>query len=349
MTVENKDCPIFPLEDKYNAKLRTFSIFSYFIVLVIFGIPIWWYTTRVYRANLPLDEMLDVELESKLGKQLGVPLSLKYDVLITIVNPDPESLKVNINGRDIQYGLMPFLMQIAPIANFYVKSQWLFLVDIGVNPKKVDKEFQLQEEQLPHIITPLEKNLWSHLSPRPCLNLVIYVPYCKSTPLYIYNKENQKSESNAFLSPGWGGVFILNPSPEDCSKGEFTPDLNSIVSVFTAQLKKMFRIDNHYNLDELRKLQKKKAKDMLESSKRTLKSLAQLLSEIKSIVISDDVAKRIEISVENVNNAEVFLNANEIEPALDLAKQAFNYSESAFGDPSLLALLYFPDDQKYAV
>lgn len=37
------------------------SILSYIIVLIGFGIPIWWHTTRVYRAALPLEEMLDLQ------------------------------------------------------------------------------------------------------------------------------------------------------------------------------------------------------------------------------------------------------------------------------------------------
>lgn len=35
--------------------------------------------------------------------------------------------------------------------------------------------------------------------------------------------------------------------------------------------------------------------------------------------------------------------------AVEFARKAFTASEKAFFDPSLLALLYFPDDQKYAI
>jgi len=43
------------------------------------------------------------------------------------------------------------------------------------------------------------------------------------------------------------------------------------------------------------------------------------------------------------------LNNGDQEKALVYAKLAFKNSEDAFAHPSLLALLYFPDDQKYAI
>ncbi|KAL3280867.1 hypothetical protein HHI36_004095 [Cryptolaemus montrouzieri] len=343
---------IYPLEDEQSSKYRTYSILSYFIVLVIIGLPVWWYTTRVYRADLPLVEMSSLELESKLSKQLGIPLSLEYEVLITIVNPDPGQLKIVLDSKQLSYAVEPFLKRISSIAQFTVKSQWLYMADIGVVPKKLDNEFVIEEDQLPHIITPLEKNLWSHLSPRPCLNLVLYVPECSSSPLNIYKKvgkDKVKSTSNAMLSPSWGGVYILNPDTESCENKLFKPELEKIASTFIAQLKNLLHLNDYRNRNDLRKLHKRKARDMIESSKRTLKSLAQLLSEINSIVISDEVAEKIKIALENAQNAELYLKADENDLALKFAKVAFNYSEKSFGDPSLLALLYFPDDQKYAV
>lgn len=85
---------------------------------------------------------------------------------------------------------------------------------------------------------------------------------------------------------------------------------------------------------------------MIESTRRTLKSLSQLLQEISSIVISNDVAEKIEAAVSSADISETLLNRGEIIPALLAAKTAFRSAEAAFGDPSLLALLYFPDDQK---
>ncbi|EFA04314.1 GPI transamidase component PIG-S [Tribolium castaneum] len=325
---------------------RIYNVLSYFIVLVVIGIPVWWYTTRVYRASLPLDRMFDVTLANKTDKQFGIPLSLEYDVLITIVNPDPENLHVELAGEDLDANLQPFLSKISPIADFIVKSQWLYLTELGAIPRKIIDKYVLYEEQLPHVITPLEKKLWSHLSPRPCLNLVLYVSHC-NVPLFIRNSRDEDT-ANAFFSPRWGGIYIINPDQNSCYVKNFKPDVQLITATFISQLGKMLKMGGTTERD-VQDLMRRKAEDMVDSTRRTLKSLAQLLSEINSIVISDDVALKIQIAVDNADVAEDLLGKNDVENALNFAKVAFKNAEAAFSDPSLLALLYFPDDQKYAV
>lgn len=45
----------------------------------------------------------------------------------------------------------------------------------------------------------------------------------------------------------------------------------------------------------------------------------------------------------------VEIQRNEFEKAWVLSKEAYELSDSAFFDPTMLALLYFPDEHKYAV
>lgn len=330
--------------DEKESDFRIYTILSYFFILVIVGFPVWWYTTRVYRASLPISEMYEVELKNKTNKEFGIPLSLDYDILITFVHPDPSGMQIDLNGEEIDRNLQPFLKQISPIADFIVKSQWLYLTDLGVNPRKISDHFALQESQLPHIISPLETKMWSHLSQRPTVNLVLYFSYC-STPLYIYSDKNVKVKSNAFLSPRWGGIYIVNPDKSSCEKKEFKPDLKLIVSTFITQIEHLFKIDGT-KPEDIKEFKIRKTEEMVGSTRRTLKSLAQLLSEISSIVISDEVGEKINIAVENADLAEEYLRNGDIDLALKHSKTAFWNSEAAFSDPSLLALLYFPHDQK---
>lgn len=288
--------------------------------------------------------MDEVELKNKTNKQFGVPLSLDYDILITLVHPDPNDIQIDLNGEDIDRNLQPFLKQISPIADFIVKSQWLYLTDLGVNPRKISDHFALRESELPHVISPLETKMWSHLSQRPTINLVLYFSYC-STPLYIYSDRNIKVQSNAFLSPRWGGIYIVNPDKNSCETKRFKPDLSLVVSTFITQIQHLFRIDNT-EPKGIKQLKIRKTEEMVDSTRRTLKSLAQLLSEISSIVISDEVGEKINIAVEDADLAQEYLQKGDIDLALKHSKVAFSNSEAAFSDPSLLALLYFPHDQK---
>lgn len=274
-------------------------------------------------------------------------MSLEYDILISFVHPDPDTLKIKANALEINEYLENFLEKISPIADFVVKSQWLYLTELGAIPRKILDHYALLENQLPHVITPLETKLWSHISPRPSLNLVIYFPHCRS-PLYIYNSNNEMSLTNSFVSPRWGGIYIINADKSSCELGHFDANSKMITLMFKQMLLELFKIDNSTE-DAFQDLKLRKVQEMLESSKKTLKSLAQLLSEINSIVISDEVADKINVAVKSVQLAEKFLANGDQEKALWQAKLAFKNSEEAFGHPSLLALLYFPDDQKYAI
>lgn len=330
--------------DDEEANFRIISILSYFIVLVVIGVPIWWFTTRVYRANLPLAEIDALDLHISSDKEHGIPLSLDYDILISLVHPDPDHLDIDLEGEYIDVNLQHFLDNLSDVAKFVIKSQWLFLTDLGVEPIKFSDYYAL-EHQLSHVITPLESKLWSNISPRPVINLVIYFSPC-STPLYIIDKEKNKVESNAFLSPGWGGIFIMNPDENSCNSNKFIPNIQSIMSIFVPQIEKLFQISNLTNAEDIAEFKMRKANELLLSTHRTLKSLAQLLSEISSIVISDDVGEKISDAVENAKLAELNLKHGRIDNGLENAKIAFAKSEAAFSDPSLLALLYFPEDQK---
>jgi phosphatidylinositol glycan class S len=77
-----------------------------------------------------------------------------------------------------------------------------------------------------------------------------------------------------------------------------------------------------------------------------LQSLAQLLGEISNIVINDAVGSSIYRAVNSVEDAGDLLKTGQLGEAFNKSKEAFLSAEAAFTDPSLLALLYFPDDQK---
>lgn len=75
---------------------------------------------------------------------------------------------------------------------------------------------------------------------------------------------------------------------------------------------------------------------------------------------SDAMLRRIRLSL-NTTTLQIYSSVDSAEKSLDSlskgnledafrkAEAAFLASEKAFFDPSLLALLYFPDDQKYAI
>ncbi|XP_046385879.1 GPI transamidase component PIG-S [Ischnura elegans] len=89
--------------------------------------------------------------------------------------------------------------------------------------------------------------------------------------------------------------------------------------------------------------------EQITSAKLTLQSLSQLLAEIGNIVIQNDVGASVWEATEGVERATKLLAAGDLLAAFAVSRDAFVSAEKAFTDQSLLALLYFPDDQKYAV
>lgn len=81
-------------------------------------------------------------------------------------------------------------------------------------------------------------------------------------------------------------------------------------------------------------------------AKLTLQSLAELLDKISNIVITKEVSNQIKNALELIQMATKILKKGDLEGGFLAGKKAFVISETAFTDPSLLALLYFPDDQK---
>lgn len=87
----------------------------------------------------------------------------------------------------------------------------------------------------------------------------------------------------------------------------------------------------------------------IHSATLTLQSLIQLLAGIDYIVINDQVGAAIKDAHERIIMAKQYLQANRLAEAAAEARRAYVSAERAFFDPSMLALLYFPSEQKYAI
>src|SRR4051812_15296150 len=48
-----------PPESAESVRIRTSVVFSFWAVVIFLGLPIWWKTTAIYRAKLPLGEMME--------------------------------------------------------------------------------------------------------------------------------------------------------------------------------------------------------------------------------------------------------------------------------------------------
>ncbi|CAG2234101.1 GPI transamidase component PIG-S-like [Mytilus edulis] len=292
----------------------------------------------------------------------------EYDITFSLVNPQPDILDAH---WDIEYGvsyLDPLILKIEQYAKLNIKSQVMYYTGLLRRPKSDEKkgEFYYDMEDLPHTINPLEVKLGSHASNNPTLNFLTYVPSRNQHPLYICQRKGVKVESNSFLSPRWGGIFIYNvpnPGVNDTLPVPVSLDMKSVMEVFITQLKLLLNIQSvspdtveiadpqnkiisEWELDNWLRY---RCIENLGTSASTLKSLAQLLGKIRNMVIQDHIGKLVEEAVSAIKSSHNYLAQGKLDKAFLKSKQAFKASETAFFDPSLLELLYFPEDQKFAI
>ncbi|CAM4648731.1 unnamed protein product [Lepidochelys olivacea] len=298
--------------------------------------------------------------------------SLGYEITFSLLNPDPKSHNVHwdIEAAVNSY-VQPFLDKLGSVANFSVDSQILYYAVLGVSPRfdKASSSFILSALSLPHVINPVEARLGSSAtSLYPVLNFLLYVPERVHSPLYIQDKDGAAVGTNAFHSPRWGGIMVYNidhPVPDKAPLPLWVDvDMVRVMEVFLAQLRLLFGISQvslpeEFLLEspgndgltdwELDRLLWTRTVENIATVSTTLTSLAQLLDKIGNIVIKDDVASEVYHAVASAQTAMLELASGRLGSAFQASKEAVTSSERAFFDPSLLHLLYFPDDQKFAI
>ncbi|XP_076317045.1 phosphatidylinositol glycan anchor biosynthesis class S isoform X4 [Tachypleus tridentatus] len=248
------------------------------------------------------------------------------DVIFTLLSSQPEVYDIQWDiERAVEEYLKPFSEVISLVVNVDVKSQILFMTPLNLQPKLLNEtEHIISVDQLSLAFNPVESKLGSHSSLNPTLNFVTYVPPQELYPLQIYTEKGEHLNTNSFLSARWGGVYVYNiPPPTEGSALPSTVhlDVKEVMKVFLSQLKALIGIHHCGDRD------------------------CNGLLFIQNYTCTD----WIHLAIDSLEKGIEFLKTGNLEEAFHFIKCAFISSEEAFYHPSLLALLYFPDDQKYAV
>ncbi|XP_041865143.1 GPI transamidase component PIG-S [Melanotaenia boesemani] len=295
-----------------------------------------------------------------------------YEITFSLLNPDPKSHRLHwdIEGA-VQTYIQPLLTKLSPVANFSIDSQTLHYAMLGVNPRfdSSRSAYTLNADSLAHVINPVEARLGSNAaSSNPVLNFLLYVPDAQHSPLYIQDHKKQEVPSNAFHSPRWGGIMVYNINSLYGPEAKFPVNINinmaKVMGVFLAQLRLLLGVQSSASPSdflvapcgstgladwELDRLMWSRSVENIATATTTITSLAQLLDQIGNIVINDNIAQQVSSAVTTLQLAVAELEAGNLGFALQYSKEAILASEKAFFDPSLLHLLYFPDDQKFAI
>ncbi|KAF9979761.1 hypothetical protein BGZ65_006054 [Modicella reniformis] len=275
--------------------------------------------------------------------------------------------------------LAPFLKSMSSVSNFIVESQVQHYASLTFKPQQDSdaNEYYLTQDSLPHFINAAEWSLASTVTSLPSLNFLIYVPKPSESPLVIKNGPSApKSPTNSFLIPRWGGITILNRdnNTSTLSAAVITvQELEPIMQVFLMQLRDLlglidlssasarvsssssFPITFHRTLNEaptaweLDNLLRRRSAENLVDSLTTLKSLGKLVQETPNMVVLDHIQKDVVDALKDVERSCQKLAEQGYVEALSASREALIKAETAFFDPTMVSMLYFPDEHKYAI
>ena len=305
--------------------------------------------------DFQVEERSRSEVLSKMPPSLGYRLNF----VLAVANPTEFIPRWDIETAIESY-IQPYLEKYAFLGPFLKSSQILYYFDPKVSPTFKDGKHYYMKSKLSLLINPLESRLNTYITTNNSLNFVIYVPDKKNMPLYVKRKTKEKDYyTKTFHSPRWGGVAFYNTDDDNATANM---PLENIMNIFIHQFNELVGIDiksfinlfpnqklANFNQFLVIKLKIEKTVEYIKTSLSTLSSLVKLLDEIGNIVIRDDIAQLIKESVKSIKEACENLKTGNLGIAYEQSRRAFELSEKAFYDSSLLALLYFPEDQKYAI
>jgi len=335
--------------------------------------------TIYYSSFVPSEDLAAVAVDTVLGehKMMGLVRKLTasshnrpapsdnarkrtighLDIFLSLLIPQPEFVMASwdIESATEKY-LQPFLEKF-PV-NFTVKSQVLYLTPLDI--PAAAPGIPLTPEQLGLAVNSVESLLTSQSSTHPALNMIVYIPPIENSPMLI-----SQSESDSFLIPRWGGVNVYNYQSNTEQNVKFPLkidiDMRKVFGVWLGQLRSLLGVEDVKEYETLPtpstgirqweqdfQLRYRSLENILDS-KSTLSSLAQLLSQIPNIVISDEIGARVQASLEKILESSHLVKQGNLVKSYMFSREALELSETAFFDKSLLKLLYFPDDQKYAI
>ncbi|EIW78395.1 hypothetical protein CONPUDRAFT_167417 [Coniophora puteana RWD-64-598 SS2] len=287
----------------------------------------------------------------------------RYRLAFSLLNENAAS-KSGATGWDVQRAISkhfnPVLSELGLLHNFTIESQVQYHSPLAFQPEIIDNGLGLTHDQLTVFVNSAEWTLASSVSNDPVLHFVLFVPSQKDMPMYILDTAGRPANSNGFLLPQWGGVYVLNTPPDQQELVHLKEkDLLPVFSTFVGQFLTLMGVANlppdvrsletsalsSWQLDALLR---RRALENIHGSQDTLHSIIKLVEEIENMPVGDVVRDEVQGSLDLLEEA---YRASSISPELTLkwSSQALAFASRAFFDPGMLALLYFPAEHKYAV
>ncbi|GAA6010753.1 hypothetical protein JCM11491_002930 [Sporobolomyces phaffii] len=359
--------PPVPPSLPVGKRTRRVVLLSFWAVFLVLGVPLWWHTTALERKRLPAERIHQLAHEERTrapGHAVGrvVKYSPEYKLVFSLLNENASSPEP-VLGWDIDHllrrHLKPLLTSLEPLHNFTIESQVQYYAPLAVDLQTTDHEpgAWVQEDDVKAFVNNAQWNLAAGTTLDPVLHFILYVPSAEHRPLSI-RSSNQDDSTTSFITPQRGGLVILNPPPSASP-----PSFDSAFSTFSQQLGLLLGLpatSATVTPNERHQIVSRLISDRLEESlldaSQTLTTLFRSITtpdgqQAANVSVTATVQSRVELALDLLDSARACraTPACTISTELSLVSRAQHLANRAYFDPSLLPMLYFPDEHKYAV
>ncbi|KAH6561486.1 hypothetical protein BASA50_001235 [Batrachochytrium salamandrivorans] len=301
-----------------------------------------------------------------------------YQVMLSLLigNPEDTIVSWDIHTAAEAY-IQSFLAELGTISDFTISSQILNYASLPIKPESYNNsngstEYHMSPKSLSNFVNSVEWNLASVVSSASPIHMILYIPPFEQTPLFVLHSDGSTLESNAFLIPQWGGVVIRN-LPTDTHRVHLSmDDLHPVMEIFVEQLRGLLGMDRTQIMNEhillpgvtvqyaaapelgvtlweLDRLFRGRTLQNIVNAAQTLTSLANLLEQLSGMVVLDLIKDLVTNSLWSLTKAKHELQNRQFIKAAHHACEAVATAEAAFFHPSMVPLLYFPDEHKFAI
>ncbi|CAG9534148.1 unnamed protein product [Cercopithifilaria johnstoni] len=288
-----------------------------------------------------------VALSSSQQKRLiwdSVALSARYIVQVIFLHAGHNQSSEHCLPENIILHTRRFATKLAEVSDLIISSEHLWDFDLTAWLKKdVQERITIQLDDISQIVTAIEQETSTVESSAPVMKLIVL-----DAPQPIALLDYLGDESNGVVVASWGALLSYGGRKHLAVNQSIIAAMRVLFGLDTDLPVSYDRLPLPVAKWEIKRIKLRSFIDCSINGISSVAAIHKLISQIDNIVINEEVANKTNLAVKLISQA---LSTVEKTGYIDVVSVAEGraLAESALNDKSLLSLLYFPNDQKFAI